>query len=287
MDRSPYRADRSLRGRVVVVTGASRGIGRDIAIRAGADGANVALLAKTDVPNPKISGTLTDTASAVRAAGGRPLAIACDVRDPDAVAMAVEEIAGAFGGIDVIVNNAGALDLRATPALPPKNFRRLLAVNVEGPYALVHSALRYLRRSSNAHIVNVSPPLNLAPGWLSAHVAHTVGKYAESLLTLGWAAEFATIPIAVNSLWPATTVASTGLMAAMGEEEVRSQARDTQIMADAVHALVTRSAAEHTGEFLTDAEVLRADGVIDLDAYRLAACDEDLVPNFYLAATPV
>jgi citronellol/citronellal dehydrogenase len=163
----------------------------------------------------------------------------------------------------------------------------LLAVNVEGPYALVHSALPHLRESSNAHIVNISPPLNLSPAWLAPHVAHTVGKYAESLLTLGWAAEFAAIPIAVNSLWPATTVASTGMMAAMGEDVVRSQARSTQIMADAVHALVTRPAVEQTGQFLTDAEVLRAEGIEDLCSYRLAACDDDLTPNFYLAAVPV
>ena len=287
MDRSPYRADRSLRGRVVVVSGSSRGIGRDIAIRAGADGANVVLLAKTDTPNPRIAGTLAETASAVRSAGGQPLAITCDVRDPESVAGAVQEVVAAFGAVDVVVNNAGALDLRSTSALGPKNFRRLLAVNVEGPYALVHSTLPHLSSSSNAHVVNISPPLNLSPAWLSPHVAHTVGKYAESLLTLGWAAEFASIPIAVNSLWPATTVASTGMMAAMGEDVVRSQARSTQIMADAVHALVTRPAADQTGRFLTDAEVLRAEGIEDLSAYRLAACDEDLTPNFYLAAGPV
>lgn len=286
MNRSPYRAERSLRGRVVVVTGASRGIGRDIAIRAGADGALVALLAKTDTPNPKIEGTLTDTAQAVRNAGGRPLAIACDIRDADAVQAAVTEVAQAFGGIDIIVNNAGALDLRDSSSLPPKAFRRLLAVNVEGPYAVVHAALPHLRRSSNAHIVNIAPPLNLAPEWLAAHVAHTVGKYAESMLTLGWAEEFASIPIAVNSLWPETTVASTGLLMAMGEETVRAQARTTEIMADAVHALVTRPAGGGTGKFYTDAEVLRAEGVERLDAYRLAACDEDLVANFYLAARP-
>lgn len=286
MDRSPYRPQRSLKDRVVVVTGASRGIGRAIAIRAASDGANVALLARTETPNPKIDGTLAESAQAVRNAGGRPLAIGCDVRDPEAVSTAVDEIAAAFGAIDVVVNNAGALDLRKTPALAPKVFRRLLAVNVEGPYALVHSALAHLRKSDNAHIVNVSPPLNLAPEWLGAHVAHTVGKYAESLLTVGWAEEFASIPIAVNSLWPETTVASTGLMVAMGADVVRAQARDTRIMADALHALVTRPAAECTGRFLTDAEVLLEECVESLDDYRLATSEDDLVPNFYLADRP-
>ncbi|RDH80616.1 SDR family NAD(P)-dependent oxidoreductase [Mycolicibacterium moriokaense] len=284
--RSPYRPDRTLDGRVVVVTGASRGIGRQIAVRAGADGAAVALLAKTDSPNPKIAGTLAETASAVRDVGGRPLALTCDVRDPDAVQRAVHEVVAAFGAIDAVVNNAGALDLRTTSALPPKNFRRLLAVNVEGAYALVHHALPWLTESAHAHIVNISPPLNLAPRWLSAHVAHTVGKYAESLLTLGWAAEFQAVPIAVNSLWPATTVASTGLMAAMGQETVNAQARSTQIMADAVHALLVQSPSVCTGAFLTDVEILRSAGVEDFDAYRLAAREEDLVPNFYLAAAP-
>jgi len=277
---------RTLKDRVVVVTGASRGIGREIAVRAALDGAAVALLAKTQTPNPKIAGTLNETAEAVRDAGGRALALAVDVRDADAVANAIAVAAEEFGGIDVVVNNAGALDLRPTPKLPPKNFDRLLGVNVEGPFAVVQAAFTYLRNSDNAHIVNVSPPLNMDPSWVGAHVGHTVGKYAESLLTLGWAAEFASIPIAVNSLWPATTVASTGMILAMGET-VRAQARDPRIMADAVHALVTRPAAACTGRFYTDEEVLREEGVNDLSGYRLAATEDDLVPNFYLPSTPL
>jgi NAD(P)-dependent dehydrogenase (short-subunit alcohol dehydrogenase family) len=276
---------RTLKDRVVVVTGASRGIGRDIAVRAAADGASVALLAKTDTPNPKIAGTLAETADAVRAAGGRPLPAVCDVRDGSTVGRAIARVAEAFGAIDVIVNNAGALDLRGTPQLPSKNFDRLLAVNVSGPFAVVQAAFEHLRHSDNGHIVNISPPLNLQPSWVGAHVGHTVGKYAESLLTLGWAAEFASIPIAVNSLWPATTVASTGMMVAMGEAAVRSQTRSPQIMADAVHALVSRPAAECSGHFYTDEEVLHEEGVNDLSGYRLAAREEDLTPNFYLSST--
>lgn len=286
MTVSPYAPSRTLKDRVLVVTGASRGIGRDIATRVAMDGANVVLLAKTDKPHPKIEGTLAETAVAVRSAGGRPVAITCDVRDPQRVAAAVDEIAKTFGVIDVVINNAGALDLRATSALPPESLRRLLAVNVEGPYALVHHALPLLRQSDNAHIVNVSPPLNLAPEWFAGHVGHTVGKYAESLLTLGWAAEFRSIPIAVNSLWPATTVASAGMIAAMGADVVRSKSRSTQIMADAVHALVTRPSGAATGRFLTDVEVLADEGVHSLDAYRLAAREEDLTPNFYLTPRP-
>ncbi|MGB8391890.1 SDR family oxidoreductase [Mycobacterium sp.] len=277
---------RTLKDRVVVVTGASRGIGRDVAVRAAADGARVVLLAKTDTPNPKIAGTLAETAEAVREAGGRALPLVCDVRDAEAVASVVAQAAETFGAIDVVVNNAGALDLRRTPKLPLKMFDRLLAVNVEGPFALVQAAFPHLRASDNAHIVNVSPPLDLAPAWVGAHVGHTVAKYAESLLTLGWAAEFASIPIAVNSLWPATTVASTGMMAAMGEDVMRAQARSPRIMADAVHALVTRPAADCSGHFYTDEEVLREEGVDDLSQYRLAAREEDLTPNFYLPSTP-
>lgn len=277
---------RTLKNRVVVVTGASRGIGRDVAVRAAADGAAVALLAKTETPNPKIAGTLAETAEAVRATGGRALPVVCDVRDAAAVVDAVGAAVDAFGAIDVVVNNAGALDLRPTSQLPPKNFRRLLEINVEGPFAVVQAALPYLRKSDNPHIVNVSPPLNLEPSWVGAHVGHTVGKYAESLLTLGWAAEFASIPIAVNSLWPATTVASTGMMTAMGEDTVRAQARSPRIMADALHALVTRPAVECSGHFYLDEEVLREEGVDDLSGYRLAARDEDLTPNFYLSTTP-
>jgi NAD(P)-dependent dehydrogenase (short-subunit alcohol dehydrogenase family) len=282
VDRS---GSRTLKDRVLVVTGASRGIGRAMAVRAAADGAAVALLAKTDAPNAKLPGTLGDSADAVREAGGRPLQVVCDVRDPDAVATAVAKVAEVFGGIDAVVNNAGALDLRPTSKLPPKNFRRLLEINVEGPFAVVQAALPYLRQSDNAHIVNVSPPVNLDPRWVGAHVGHTVGKYAESLLTLGWAAEFASVPIAVNSLWPAVTVASTGMIVAMGDG-VRAQARDPRIMADALHALVTRP-ADCTGHFYTDEEVLREEGVDDFAGYRLATREDDLAPNFYLPSTPL
>jgi len=277
---------RTLKDRAIVVTGASRGIGREIAVRAARDGAKVALLAKTAAANAKIAGTLTDTAEAVRAAGGQPLPLVCDVRDGDSVDAAIAATAKEFGGIDVVVNNAGALDLRRTPHLPFKSFQRLLAVNIGGAFAVVQAAYECLRRSDNAHVLNISPPLNLAPSWVAAHVGHTVGKYAESLLTLGWAAEFASIPIAVNSLWPATMVASTGMLASMGEDVVKSQARGPAIMADAAHVIVTRNAADCSGNFFTDEEILRGEGIDDLSGYRLAADEDDLAPNFYLASTP-
>jgi citronellol/citronellal dehydrogenase len=279
--------DRSLKDRVVVVTGASRGIGRQIAIRAAADGARVALLAKTDASHPKIAGSLRDTAEAVEKVGGQPLPVVCDVRDADATAAAVAATVEAFGGIDVVINNAGALDLRRTPDLPVRVFDRLWAINVRGPFALVQAAFDHLKRSANPHILTISPPLNLEPAWAGAHVGHTVGKYAESLLTLGWAAEFAGIPIAANALWPSTTVASTGMAAVLGEEAVWAQARSPEIMADAAHAVTTRAASECSGHFYTDEQVLREEGVADMSEYRLAARDEDLAPGFYLSTTPL
>lgn len=274
---------RSLQGRVILVTGASRGIGREIAVRVAADGATVALLARTETPNPKLPGTLQETADAVRDAGGHPLPVICDVRDPAAVEAAVATVAAQCDVIDAVVNNAGALDLRSTSELPLNVFHRLLEVNVEGPFALVQAALPYLIKSANAHIVNVSPPLNLAPPWVGAHVRHTTGKYAASLLTLGWAAEFASIPVAVNSVWPATTVASTGMIVAMGDG-VRARAREPQIMADAIRALLARS-TDCTGNFYTDEEILRDEGLSDMSGYRLAAAEADLVPIFYLPST--
>lgn len=276
---------RTLRDRVVLVTGASRGIGREVAVRAARDGAKVALLARTDIPNPKIPGTLADTADAVRSAGGQPLALKCDVRDSAGVTAAVAATAGEFGGIDIVVNNAGALDLRPTTQLPLKSFQRLLAINVEGVFAVTQASYEHLCRSANPHILNISPPLNLHPSWLAPHVGHTVGKYAESLLTMGWAAEFASVGIAVNSLWPATTIASTGMLVAMGEDVVTAQARRPDVMADAVHAIVTRVATDCTGRFYTDEEVLCEEGITDLSDYRLAAREDDLTPNFYLAST--
>jgi citronellol/citronellal dehydrogenase len=278
---------RTLKDRVVLVTGASRGIGAAVAVRAAADGAAVALLAKTQTPNPKIAGTLAEVADAVEQAGGSALQLPCDVRDAEAVAAAIASVAETFGGIDVVINNAGALDLRPTEKLPPKSLRRLLEVNVEGPFAVVQAALPHLRQSNNAHVVNVAPPLNMDPRWVGAHVGHTVGKYAESLLTLGWAAEFASVPIAVNSLWPATTIASTGMMLAMGEDAIRAQARSPQIMAEAVQALVTRAAAACSGHFYTDEEVLREEGRCDLSGFLLAPSEDDLTPNFYLPSAPV
>lgn len=275
---------RSLTDQIVVISGASRGIGRDMAVRVAADGARVALLAKTETPHPKIAGTLGETARAVEEAGGVALPVACDVRDPAAVDAAIAKVVEEFGGIDVVVHNAGAIDLKSTAALSPKSFDKLLAINTRGAFHVVHAALPHLSRSKNAHIVNVSPPLDLDPVWFADNVGHTVGKYAESLLTFGWAAEFATIPIAVNSLWPATFVASTGMMVAMGEDAMRAQSRTTQIMADALYALVTRPAAECTGHFYTDEDVLREEGVDDFSSYRLAEREEDLKRNFYVSA---
>ncbi|WP_407665025.1 SDR family oxidoreductase [Mycolicibacterium pulveris] len=276
---------RTLEGRVALVTGASRGIGREIAVRAGRDGAKVALLARTDMPDPRISGTLWEAADAVRAAGGQPFVVTCDLRDGAHVTAAVSKTAERFGGIDIVVNNAGALDLRPTAELSPTGFQRLIGVNVAGVFAVTQAALGYLRQSDNPHVLNISPPLQLDPSWLTPHVGHTVSKYAESLLTMGWAAELAADGIAVNSLWPATTIASTGMLTVMGEDVVNAQARTPEIMADAVHALVTRPATECTGGFYTDEQVLREEGVSDLSGYRLAAREEDLTPNFYLTPT--
>jgi len=258
----------SLNGKTVFITGASRGIGQAIALKAAADGANVAIAAKSDRRHPKLPGTIYETAEAVEAAGGRALPLKLDIRDEDAVAAAMQQTAANFGGIDILVNNASAIWLAGTEDTPMKRFDLMFGVNVRGTYVCSQAALPYLKRATNAHILNLSPPLNMDPKWFAPHVAYTLAKSGMRQCVLGMAAEFRGIPIAVNALWPRTVIA-TAALAMLGGKIRPENCRKPEILADSAHWILTRPATEASGNFYIDDEVLKQAGVTDFDQYAV------------------
>ena len=274
----------TLAGKTLFITGASRGIGLAIALRAARDGARVVIAAKSSVPHPKLPGTIHTAAEAVRQAGGEALAVATDVRDEAAVARALQQAADAFGGIDILVNNASAIYLAGTGHVPMKRFDLMQQVNVRGTYLCTQLALPWLRRSPHPHVLNIAPPLHstLQPQWFAPHVAYTLAKYGMSLCTFGMADEFRAEGIAVNALWPETTI-DTDAISFIMDADSRRRSRRPAIMADAAHWILTQPPRTLTGQFLIDAQVLRAAGVTDLSPYRHPGVDEaDLLPDFFL-----
>jgi citronellol/citronellal dehydrogenase len=274
-------AARSLAGKTLFITGASRGIGRAIALRAAADGANVVIAAKTASPHPKLPGTIHTTAAEVEAAGGQALPLAVDIRDEVQVEGAVAKAMEAFGGIDVLVNNASAISLTGTRDTPLKRFDLMHQVNTRGTFLCVQKCLPALERASNAHVLTLAPPLTLEPRWFAPHVAYSIAKFGMSLCVLGMAEEFATAGIAVNALWPRTAIdtAAIGLIA----PEMQRFCRSADIMADAAHAILTRNSRECTGRFFIDEDVLREEGVTDFARYRDPRVrEEELMPDFFV-----
>lgn len=275
---------RSLNGKTLFITGASRGIGLAIATRAAADGAQVALVAKTVEPNPKLPGTLHSAAEAVRAAGGRALVLPCDIRDEAQVADAVAKTVAEFGGIDILVNNASAISLTPTPATPMKRFDLMFGVNVRGTYCCTQAALEALSASARAgrapQVLTLSPPLNMKPHWFGPHVAYTMAKYGMSMCTLGHAQEFRRLGIAVNSLWPRTAIATAALQMIPGVDP--AMCRRPEILADAAWYLLTDPAPAPSGQFYVDDEVLAAHGVTDLSAYAMVPGNTRFLPDFFL-----
>ncbi|MCA0253302.1 MAG: NAD(P)-dependent oxidoreductase [Actinobacteria bacterium] len=257
----------SLAGRTLLISGGSRGIGLAIALRAARDGAQVALLAKTGTPHPKLEGTVHTAAAAIESAGGRALPIVGDVRADDDIDRAVEATVAAFGGIDIIVNNASVIDLSGTLDLSPKKYDLMQDVNVRGTFMLSRAALPHLRRAENPHILSLSPPLNLSPTWLGAFPGYLLGKYGMTLATLALAAEFAADGIAANTLWPQTTIATAAVRFALGGEEMLKRSRTPEIYADAAHRVLTRPSRELTGRTLLVEQVLREAGITDLSGY--------------------
>ncbi len=259
----------SLAGKTLFVTGSSRGIGAVIAVRAAADGANVAVVAKTNLPHPRLPGTIHTTAQAVEKAGGKALALAVDIRDAQAVATAVERTAEYFGGIDILVNNAGAIWLAGTENTPIKRLDLMLDVNLRGAFVCSRACLPWLRQAGNPHILSLAPPPNLDPRWFRGHVAYTVSKYGMSLAARGMAAEFEDEGIAVNTLWPRTVIA-TAALGMLGGRVKPEQCRKPEIVADAARAILVRPAHECTGRHFTDEEALAEAGVTDLDRYAVS-----------------
>ncbi|MFF9113736.1 SDR family oxidoreductase [Streptomyces sp. NPDC014805] len=257
----------SLAGRTLLMSGGSRGIGLAIAVAAARRGANVILLAKTDTPHPRLSGTIHTAAAQIEAAGGRALAVVGDVRDESSVQRAVERGVERFGGIDIVVNNASALAVDGTDTLTMKRFDLMSAVQLRGTYLLTSKALPHLRKGNDPHILSLSPPLNLSPAWLGAHPAYTMAKYGMTLLTLGWAAEYAEHGVAANCLWPETYIATDAVKNILGGDAAIERSRTPRIVADAAVTILERPASERTGNTFLDVEVLRDAGVTDLSPY--------------------
>ena len=270
-----------LRGRTILMSGGSRGIGLAIALRAARDGANLAILAKTDQPHPRLAGTIHTAASEIEEAGGSALAIVGDVRDADSIERAVRATVKRFGAIDIVVNNASAIDLSPSTELQVKKFDLMHQIEVRGTFLLTRAALPHLRESDHAHILTLSPPLNLSKRWLGAHVGYMLAKYGMTLAALGFAAEFEAYGIASNTLWPRTAIATAAVQNLLGGDEVMRRSRAPEIMGDAAHIVLRRAPMEQTGQTLIDDEVLAGAGVTDLSAYQQGDGAE-LVPDFFL-----
>ncbi len=274
----------NLAGKTIFVSGGSRGIGLAIAKRAAADGANVAIAAKTVEPNPKLPGTIHSAAEEIEAAGGKALALACDIRDEEQVAAAARKTAEKFGGVDILINNASAISLTPTEATPMKRFDLMFGVNVRGTFACTQACLPYLKQSAerkrNPHILTLSPPLNMNPRWFAPHVAYTMAKYGMSMCVLGHAAEFRQYGIAVNALWPRTVIQTAALQMIPGIKP--EHCRTPQIMADAAYQILIQDAATTTGNFFIDDEMLKTAGVTDLDKYAVVPGSRELMPDLFL-----
>jgi citronellol/citronellal dehydrogenase len=256
-----------LSGKTLFISGASRGIGLAIALRAARDGANVALIAKTGEPHPKLEGTVHTAAEEIEQAGGQALPIVGDIRDADAVEAAVAQAVERFGGIDVCVNNASAINLAPTEQLEPKRYDLMQDINTRGTFVVSRACVPHLRQAENPHILTLSPPISLEPKWLGPHIGYTIAKYGMSLCALGFAAEFREDGIASNALWPRTLIATAAVQNLLGGDEAMQKSRKPELYADAAYAVITKPSRELTGQTLLCEDVLQAEGVTDMDQY--------------------
>ena len=272
----------SLKGKTLFITGASRGIGLAIAKRAASDGANVVIVAKTSEPNPKLEGTIHSAAKEISDAGGNALAISCDIRHEDDVEKAVAQTVSTFGGIDICVNNASAISLTTLEKTEMKRFDLMMGVNTRGTLLVSKVCLPHLRRASNPHILTLSPPLDLEPRWFAGHVAYSIAKYGMSLCVLGLAEELRRDGIAVNALWPRTTIATAAIKNILGGDKLMRMSRKAEIVADAAYLVFAQPSKVFTGKFLIDDTFLHeVGGVKDFDAYRVDST-VPLAPDFFV-----
>lgn len=274
----------SLQGKRIFITGGSRGIGLAIALRAARDGASVAIAAKTAEPNPKLPGTIYSAAEEIKAAGGTALPIQCDLRDETQIATAVAQAAAEFGGIDILINNASAINLTRTEETPAKRFDLMFDVNVRGTFLTSQAAIPFLRDSAeagrNPHILNLSPPLSMKPKWFKNHVAYTMAKYGMSMCVLGMSEEFKRDGIAVNALWPRTAIDTAALQMIPGVDT--AACRTPEILSDSAYIILNRNSKECTGNFFVDDEVLASEGITDLEKYSVVPGTKDFLLDFFL-----
>jgi citronellol/citronellal dehydrogenase len=271
----------SLQNRTLFITGASRGIGLAIALRAAREGANVAVIAKTTEPHPKLPGTIFTAAQEIETAGGKALPIACDIRDEDAVVAAVKRTVETFGGIDACINNASAISLTGTLDTDMKRYDLMNSINARGTFVCSKATIPYLAESDNGHILTMSPPLDMQARWFKNHVAYTIAKFGMSMCTLGMAEELKSKRIAVNSLWPLTTIDTAAVRNVLGGDAMAKASRKPDIVADAAIAILKRPASECTGNFFIDEEVLKAEGVTDFAPYANDP-NSPLFPDFFV-----
>ena len=271
----------TLRGKTLFITGASRGIGKAIALRAARDGANIAVVGKTETPHPKLPGTVADSVREIQAAGGQAIGCIADVRSEEQMAQAVGDAVHAFGGIDVLVNNASAISLTDTEHTELKRFDLMFGVNTRGTFLCSKLCLPYLKRVSNPHILMLSPPLTHEARWFAPHLAYSIAKYGMSLCVLGLAEELKQHGIGVNALWPRTVIRTAAVQNLLGGDGTMARARNPEIVADAAHVVLTSNSRELSGKFLIDEEVLRGAGVSDFSQYADVP-DSELLPDFFV-----
>lgn len=259
----------SLKNKTVFITGASRGIGKAMALRLAREGANIVIVAKSVEENNKLGGTIFSAAAEVEQAGGKALAVQCDIRYEEQIQNAVDKAVETFGGIDILINNASAISLTTTEQTEPKRFDLMHDINVRGTFFVTRACIPHLKKSTNAHILTLSPPVNVKPKWLAGHVAYTLTKFNMSMMTMGWAAELKQFNIAANALWPRTTIDTAAVRNLLGGETLAKMSRTPEILADAVYYIFSKPAAECTGNCFIDEEVFAKEGITDLSKYSV------------------